>query len=120
MTKKPKVRSGLTIISIILLGTGTWLVLPSVGWWGILGLWLLLWGNAINIRIVQGNDMDQLDRQTQYLEIVERFEKRYGLRDTPGAPPPPKPLTPKEFLSRHETHWEGYRQGIPKKPREVS
>ena len=49
MTDSAKFRIGLILFSLVCLGVGAWLLVGIVGWWGILGLFLLLTGNNVSV-----------------------------------------------------------------------
>ena len=87
-----KIRWAFIALSLALLGLGSWALFPSIGWLGLLGAWLLLWGNALNLVIVRKQDIERtvqtLLLNAQLVEAIERFR---GLERVARGPAPVEP-----------------------------
>ena len=83
MTDSAKFRIALIFLSLACLGAGVWLLLPAVGWWGILGLFLLLTGNNASVFVQRGQDLETMNQRARLIEVIERLEARQNPKPEP-------------------------------------
>ena len=76
MTNSAKFRIGLILFGLLCTIAGAWLLVGVVGWWGILGLMLLLMSNNITAFVQRGQDLETMNQRAQLIEVIERFEER--------------------------------------------
>jgi len=69
-----KFRIGLGVVSTALMLLGAWIVFPVIGWRGIGGLCLLLWGNNIAMALQQKRDQERAKLDERLLRVAERLK----------------------------------------------
>lgn len=77
MTNSQKVKIGLLLWSLVTLGVGCWLLFPSFGWRGVVGVILILWGNNIGVALRNGQEVRKMEAHERFLDVLNRFEERY-------------------------------------------
>ena len=83
MTNSAKFRIALIFLSLFCLGAGIWLLVGIVGWWGILGLMLLLMSNNITAFVQRGQDLETMNQRARLIEVIERLEARQNPKPEP-------------------------------------
>ena len=73
LSRGAKARIKLGFVSTILMLLGAWVVFPILGWRGIGGLFLLLWGNNIAAALQHERDRERLKLNERLLKLAERL-----------------------------------------------
>ena len=75
LTKGAKFRIALGFVSTALALSGLWLLFPALGWRGIAGITLCLWGNNIAMALQQKRDRKRFELDKRLLRVAEGLTK---------------------------------------------
>jgi len=80
MTPERKLRLGMAVFSILLVGLGIWVVLPALGWRGLIGLLLLAWANNIGSHLQRKREQDDTEKREHLEQLLETIKERLESR----------------------------------------